>query len=223
MKHASLVHTAFAVAGIALSVGQASAQASYTTFTGSPATTFGSAGSGDIFFGSWEASQFVFGGVTGSTLASIDFAGADVYSNPPPSPLTIVLLSGTATSPGTTVLDTWTEPDNNLAAKIWTLTSNSDPVLTNGATYWLALEVTQYAWEWNNSTLACPTTCGVATSSNEGASWSFTSTATKPAFDVYVNAPAGTLSVVTPEPATMSLVALGLVGMAGMRRRKRSR
>ena len=84
-----------------------------------------------------------------------------------------------------------------------------------------------YEWGWNYNNDVNPSTLlpvlGNWTSADGGTTWTSNSVNTAPAFDVSLGGTGTTLSTVTPEPATMSLMALGLVGMAGMRRRKRSR
>jgi hypothetical protein len=88
------------------------------------------------------------------------------------------------------------------------------------------LSTVGYYWDWNyNGQTPNDIALDVDYSTTAGASWNVCgpNICTALAFDVSATpagAPPG--GTVAPEPATMTLMALGLVGMAGFRRRKRS-
>jgi hypothetical protein len=170
--------------------------------------------------GNFLASSFGYAGATGVQLGSVRFAGQDLYQSAPLSPLTVTFRTG-ATMGTSSILETWTIPDNALPDHIYTLASVLNPSFVNGNTYWLELSVIGYQWGWNYNNKA-PLALGTATSTDAGATWTNNPLSTAPAFEI--NALGGSLeSVVTPEPATMTLMATGLLFMGGAVRRKRKR
>jgi hypothetical protein len=208
-----------------LAVAPASSQVVFSTF--GAGSTFGALSPAIVFSvgpsnpsENFDANSFVWSG-SAATLSSVDFAGQT--QNGDLGPVTVSLLHGTSIGTATLV-ESWTQSGAAASSdQIFSLTSLTDAALVHGDTYWFELSIAQapppnnYNWAWNLSS----TTTGTVATYN-GTSWTTTGSATDFAFDVKANA-VGTLQSVTPEPATMSLMALGLVGIAGVRRRKRSR
>ena len=169
--------------------------------------------------GNWLASSFAYAGSTGVQLTSVRFAGQDLYQNNPLSTLTVSFRTG-ATIGTSALLESWIIPDNALPDQIYTLNSVLNPTFVSGNTYWLELSVTGYLWGWNYNNKS-PLALGTATSSDGGVTWIDHPVNTAPAFEI--NGTGGSILAVTPEPATMTLMATGLMFMAGAVRRKRSR
>ncbi len=212
--------TAVLLAGIAaLQASPASAQTTVFSTFGQPGYTFNPVAQTVYSFsgiGNWLASSFVYSGPT-ATLGAIDFAAVDQYQGLNSS-LDITFLTGNDMNTAT-ALESWSILPNNLGAQVYTETSVTPVTLTGGNTYWVELSVTGYAWGWNyNDQNALGNT-----SSFNGVNWVDNPLNTAPAFDV-VTAGGGSPLAVVPEPATMSLMASGLVGLMTVgRRRKRSR
>lgn len=220
--HRAIRLTSTTAAGLCLTALMASGANGqiYTSFV--PSNSY-AAGEVSIFSvassANWLAASF---GYVGSTvnLSSIRFAGQD---NGDPQPLLVNFLVG-ATMGSAVSLESWSIPGTSSASpdQIYSLTSVIKPTLLSGNTYWLELSVAPYPpnsyyWGWNDAN------SGVlgnhASSPDLGTTWTNCgASCTALAFDV-------SASAVTPEPATMGLMAVGLAGMAGagMRRRKRSR
>lgn len=117
-----------------------------------------------------------------------------------------------------TVLESW----NIFAPRgIQTFTSVLNPTLSNGQVYWVMLSVTEPTssdwpgWALNDQQLSG----AFEWSADSGENWT-PSSQLLPAFDVRVAS--GELPGATvPEPATMTLLATGLAGIAASRRRQR--
>jgi hypothetical protein len=210
----------FATAAVAatLAVPCAVQAQTYSTY---PATPY----SQTVFLlgsGNWAASSFVFNALTPASLTSLDVDFQEINVQGFTGPLDITFLTdltGT-TMQGASALESWSVPVSSNDNGSYSFASLLNPTLLPGHTYWVELSTIGYGWNWYAGSA---TTAITSQSTDGGLHWTDSGPGGSPAFDVYVSAPGTTLSTVTPEPATMSLMALGLVGMAGMRRRKRSR
>lgn len=211
--------TVVAVVGVAVAGPKsAAAQTVFSTFT-QPGDLYDAGTQAQIWMlttGNWMASSFLYSG-PGVSLTSIRFAGLDLYVDNGnfPSPLDISFRAGPNIG-SSVVLETWQLPDDNGVDQIYTLTSTLNPALITNTTYWVELSVIGYEWGWNYNSHN-PLYLGTSLSTDGGVNWTDYANNASPAFEVNGGSVPAT---VIPEPATMTLMALGLVGMAGMRRRR---
>lgn len=163
--------------------------------------------------GGQYAAGFLFSGPTGYVLSGLRFPAAFRFG-----PIDVTFLVG-PTMGTATPIDSWVLPADLAAPlQIYSFVSTSTPLLIPGQDYWLMLSPAsssgQTNWMVNNQGFT-----GLEFETPGTTNWSHIAGATTPAFDVSANLS----STVTPEPATMTLFATGLVGIvgAGLRRRRK--
>jgi len=168
----------------------------------------------------WLAASFFYGGPIGLRLAKVRLAAWGHDFGFGVGDATVLLMSGvditTAAPIESWVLSGWTTP---LAPSIFSFNSVTGNQFVTGETYWLKIingpsGVMSGAWLTNSQGFQAD----VRYSTDQGASWAVASDIA-PAWDV------SAVSAV-PEPATIGLVATGLIGIAGfalIRRRRQSR
>jgi hypothetical protein len=201
----------------AASVVALPAQTVFTTFGAGDAFTPGGypATSPENFFGlSDVADEFTYTGASGKVLSMLRFAAFSEGSNP----VQVEFLDGSDISTAT-VLESWSVNSGGSNSKIYSLTSAAMPTLTNGDIYWVELlapsGATDVDFIWDQSSVAA----GNAYQFGFGNWFHDPSPVFSNAFDVTVaDAPSST----TPEPGTLVMMATGLVGVAGMARRKKA-
>jgi len=149
------------------------------------------------------AEGFVYTGPDGYFLSQVRLA-----LDPNDSPYTISFLTG-ADINAATLLESWSTTSSG---GIVALSSALSPALSNGMTYWLAASSGGWGgWAYNDQGRF-----GMAYRLGGGA-WVDCPGCESAAYDVTVTG----AGVVTPEPATMTLLATGLVGVLGVAWRRR--
>jgi len=192
----------------------------YSTFL--PGDTYGPGGI--VRQDLWLASRFIYSGASSAPLQTVRVAAA---GNPPGSQLDIYFLSGGYFwDPGdASLLEQWSVTSS--ASGIYQFHSTTNPVLTPGMHYWLALGTNvplnnQNYWTWFSGAFPLDLSTnlqGQAVSFDQGLNWLWFDAGGTGAFDVTV----GPDTSVVPEPATMTLLATGLAGIAAVRRKRRER
>lgn len=157
------------------------------------------------------ANQFVSGasGSVSDVILPLNYASGD-----PNATIDVQLVADNANMPGT-VLESWTVGTSGTFGS-WsapeTLTGDGSASLAAGTSYWLVLSPTNVGnsdlWAVLNYNEAGATGLDLY---NQGSGWASNPGATLGAFEVDV-AP-------TPEPATMTLLGLGIAGLIARRRR----
>lgn len=126
---------------------------------------------------------------------------------------TVELLNDASGLPGSTILESWTLtnlPGSSTTFTPQSLTSSGGVSLSSGVQYWVAVfPEDSTSWiDWSTNTLN-PAESGYAYNFGYGwASYDYTT----PAFQV-LGTPA---AVATPEPASLTLLGAGLLGLAGV-------
>lgn len=174
------------------------------------------------------AFQFDYNGPTGDVLSGIRFAAGDFYAL---SPLSLQFLTGT-TIQGATVLESWSlsaDPTHrflNGQYQIYSVASIVNPVLTTGESYWLrwfgggAYRGPLDSW-WlpTNDQGIVGGAQGSGYTESGGGTWQYWANNPATAFDVS-SVPGPVPTDVVPEPSTLALLATGLVGLAGVQRKR---
>ncbi len=151
---------------------------------------------------------------TGLFLTEVDLA---FYSSQGTPSIIVKLLGDNGGFPDSfTVLEQWTVSGipTYPTSQIFNLTSITNVPLTSGVTYWLGAfpgaPDTSVGWNLNSQSFV-----GEAYSFNVGVDWGY-SWSYNPVFRIM-----GTATVSAVEPATILLLGLGLMGLAGARRKMR--
>lgn len=194
----------------------------YSTFgPGDSYDSTGSFGSYPIYppdfqdFGQQVAAGFLFGGPSGELLSMVRFAREFRFG-----PINVTFLVG-PTIGSASPLESWTLPTgpnpSTAPPQIYSFTSINRPLFISGDTYWLMLSPASSSgganWMINSQGLL-----GLESEAPGAPSWFDCPTQCRtPAFDVSATS-------VTPEPATLTLMSVGLAGIvgAGLRRRKKA-
>lgn len=163
------------------------------------------------------AVPFTFSGANASTLASLRFGVKFFDYQATGWEAAISFLHG-ASIANATSLESWTLTGPATVAQIFAVQSLAQPALVTGDQYWLKISagpsgVLDGRWYRNDQGL----NENIAFSLDQGVTW-MQAVNIAPAWEVRVRAP-----IVTPEPATFGLVAVGvvLVGVAARRSSRR--
>lgn len=167
-----------------------------------------------------QASTFVAS--TSAQVGSIVIALGD-FGFGQGAPITVSLLVSGINMPGSTVLDSFIIGANTLGTfgnnnSPLTLTSALHPLLTVGTQYWLSVSTSlANLVVWNFSNTDFLNYNAVSQSLDGGTTWDIPFGSTRGVFQVNAFANA------VPEPATLALLAGGILGFAGLRRRRQGR
>jgi hypothetical protein len=168
-----------------------------------------------------QASTFVAS--TSAKVGSIVIALGD-FGFGQGAPITVSLLVSGVNKPGSTALENFIIGANTLGTfgnnnSPLTLTSVLHPLLTVGTQYWLSVSTSlANLVVWNFSDTDFLSYNAVSQSLDGGTTWDDPFGSTRGVFQINTFA-----TVAVPEPATLILVAGGILGFAGLRRRRQSR
>ncbi len=179
-------------------------------------------GNAFTFDGSVYAEGDTFKPTTTTTLKSIDIALSCVATGLCPDSFTVELTANSADAPGA-VIESFTVSGTSLAAQGSVnppvlLSSVLNPTLTAGTQYWVAvLSDSNDSISWGLNTTG--DTSDQAQSYDGGASYFSPSGVTPGAYQI--NAPSAVVVGQTPEPASLVLLASGMLSMLPAVRRRR--
>jgi hypothetical protein len=183
----------------------------YSTF--GPGDSFNCCLGYTIFGQQWVAIPFNYSGPGGEQLSALRVAATTAGEGV----VAISFLLGPSIG-GAFVVESWSLPSGLSAGQIYTLIALNQIVFTPGQTYWVMvgrneITVPEAQWLLNDQGL----TGRFAFSNNQGSTWNECSQCfLLPAFGV-----SSVPSAVVPEPATITLLATGLVGLGAFRRTHR--
>jgi hypothetical protein len=159
-----------------------------------------------------EAAEFTLAAGPSYTLDRITLALADALNSSGGSPVTAILLTNNAGTPGTALesLSSTVASGLPFSGTNTLFTSATHPLLNGGGSYWIAVETnTTSVLSWLQSA-----TSGTSlTSFDGGTTW-----VSDPTFNAAYKVEGTPTGPVVPEPGALVLLVTGLLGLVGVRR-----